>query len=148
MGDGRTLIGCFGKNLKRDLLLVRVISLISALPSEASETGEALSPAQRLNVLVQDFFGGRSGWSFRDDLYLVRIFDGKAILRQEARHAFGTDIAAVARIACQHLPPAKVILVNRIHHQHHLPRHALARNILGELFPMRDTFVHMAMNAV
>src|SRR5665213_1616574 len=45
-------------------------------------------------------------------------------------------------------PPAKVSLVDVVHHHDHHPRHAFPGNVVRESFPMCEACIHVTMNTV
>ena len=65
--DGRALTRSFGNDLERALLGV-VEPQVRALGDKAGEAGQALRPADRLEILVEHLIGGRLPRGLRERL--------------------------------------------------------------------------------
>src|SRR5438876_1512640 len=94
--------GCAVRRLRidfhRNLLVIGIVSGVGTLRGKARNTGQPRSPADRLNVLIENKTGRiLPGNSDLVRINLVRIFEGRAVLYDQTGHSLGPLRPVMAR---------------------------------------------------
>jgi hypothetical protein len=118
--DLRALIGRARVDVDRDRAAAGVEAGVGARGHVAGDRVDALGSAERRHVLGEDLLDAvaRVG----EDLHRVRVVHQLAVLNGEARNVARTILSPMAGEAAHTRLPAEVLLVDRLHHDDHLPR--------------------------
>src|SRR5207244_13503280 len=100
------------------------------LPDKAREPGQALGPANGLNVLVENLVGGRRAGSLLKEV-IGRPVDRFAVHHIEARRDLGTIALAMAGPAADDFSSREVRTIDGVYHLNHLARGELSRSVFG-----------------
>ena len=130
MHDCGTLPGEFGIDLCGNFVEICVEASVSPFGGKAGNAGQALCPAERLNIFVEDLIGGRRRNRLIRNFNVIRIpVRYSAILHRQARRLRGLRIAAMASPAGDPVRAAEVCLIDGFHHEHHLARLLFFRGV-------------------
>ena len=133
VNNGGALARSFRKNFDRALVSFRAVTNAGSRGDKAAETVHPLGAPNRLEVLIKNLIRGRSARRLHDD---VIGFLRHVVQRRRVGCQLRVIAAAVAGVAGDHLPSAKMILVDRSHHQDHPARNLLSHTgIKGVVFP-------------
>ena len=129
--------------------MIGIVSGVGTLHGKARNAGQPRSPADRLNVLIENKTGRiLPGNSDLVRINLVRIFDGRAVLYDQTGHNLGPLRPVVACVARHCARSPEILLIDRGHHLHHSARRLFQRRIVGVLCPTVLAFRRMAFRAV
>src|SRR5262245_25620750 len=129
--DQRALVGSF------DIEFDRALEASSeqsgrALAGIARELRQALGPANRLDVLVENLVGGRRALRLQEEI-IGRPVDWFAVHDIERRCDLRTIALAMTGPAADDLSSREVRLIDGVHHLNHLARGDLPRRVGGPI---------------
>src|SRR6476660_6820066 len=125
MHDGSAQVWSLGIDIHWNLFLFGVKAFVSSSSDKASDGGQSLGAAERLNILVKNLIGRGHirNWILRQFNFIGIVWRWGAVLLRQTGRNLRASVAAMTRIAGHLAFPTKVGFVERIHHKDHSTRH-------------------------